>query len=51
MSDDEVKKELEKEFSNTELKDSYNNFFIDNGSMCLIINEVVGSGYPIVKLK
>lgn len=50
MSDNEVRSELEKEFSDSELNLSYNNFYIDDGSVNFIINGVIGSDYAVIKL-
>lgn len=51
MSDDEVRSELEKEFSDSQLNLSYNNFCIDDGNVCFIVNGVIGSDYSVVKLR
>lgn len=49
MTNEEVRKEVENTFLECELDTSFNNFYIDDG-ICLIINDVIGSDYSIIKL-
>ena len=48
---DEVRAELEKEFSECSPDMCYNNFYIDGEGVCFIINDVMGSDYSVVKVK
>ena len=41
---------MEKEVSEYELSKSYNNFYIDDGSICFIVNDVIGSDYSVIKM-
>lgn len=50
QSSDEVKNEVEKAFSECELSKSYNNFYIDDGNVCFIVNDVVGSEYSVIRI-
>ena len=50
QSSDEVKNEVEKAFSECELSKSYNNFYIDDGNVCFIVNDVVGSDYSVIRI-
>ena len=49
-SHDEVKDEVEKVVSECELNKSYNNFYIDDGNVCFIVNDVVGSEYSVIRM-
>ena len=50
QSSDEVKIEVEKAFSECELSKSYNSFYIDDGNVCFIVNDVVGSDYSVIRM-
>ena len=49
-SSDKVKSRVEISVSECELSKSYNNFYIDDGNVCFIVNGVSGSEYSVIKM-
>ena len=49
-SSDKVKSGVEIAVSECELSKSYNNFYIDDGSICFIVNDVIGSDYSVIRM-
>ena len=50
MSEEEVADEIRKNFSECNPNSSFNNYYIDGGKVCLIVNGVIGSDYSVVTL-
>ena len=46
----EVKSRVEKTVSECELSKSYNNFYLDDGAVCFIVNGVIGSDYSVIRM-